>query len=84
MIKATSTDLNATFLIIFRSALSIIDKNMGVLPIGFKIAKKPIKTVVKNNVRFGIEFILLILYDPTKVIFKKHSTGKLILWFRVF
>jgi hypothetical protein len=32
-------------------------RNTGVLPIGFNMAKKPMNTVDKNRVRFGIEFI---------------------------
>ncbi len=58
MIKATRTALNATLLIIFRSALPTIDKNTGVLPIGLSIAKNPINTVLKKRVKFGIEFIV--------------------------
>jgi hypothetical protein len=33
-------------------------KNTGVLPIGFNMAKKPMKTVDKNKARFGIEFMM--------------------------
>jgi hypothetical protein len=40
------------------SASPTIVKNTGVLPIGFNMAKKPMNTVDKNKVRFGIEFMV--------------------------
>jgi hypothetical protein len=38
--------------------IATINKNTGVLPIGFRMATKPINTVVKNNVRSCIVFIV--------------------------
>lgn len=58
MIKATSTDLNATLLMILRFASPTISRKTGVFPIGFNMAKKPKKTVLINNVKSGIVFIM--------------------------
>ena len=58
IINAVTTALYATLLIILLSASPTMVKNTGVLPIGFNMAKKPKKTVDKNRVRFGIEFMM--------------------------
>jgi hypothetical protein len=58
MINAVTTALYATLLIILLSASPTMVKNTGVLPIGFNMAKKPMKTVDKNKARFGIEFMM--------------------------
>jgi hypothetical protein len=61
MVKATIIALNATLLIIFRSALPTMDKNTGVLPMGFKMAKKPINTVVNSKITSDSEFMVYLL-----------------------
>jgi hypothetical protein len=58
MIKATTTALAATLLRILGSASPTMVRKTGVLPTGFSMAKKPMNTVVRNNVRSGIEFIM--------------------------
>jgi hypothetical protein len=58
IVKATVTALNATLLIIFGSASPTMVKKTGVFPMGFKMAKKPINTVVNSKITSDIEFIM--------------------------
>jgi hypothetical protein len=51
MINATKTALNANFLITLSSESPTIEIKTGVFPIGFNMAKKPKKTVVRKRLK---------------------------------
>lgn len=54
-----------------------MDKNTGVLPMGFKMAKKPINTVVNSKITSDSEFIGCAIWVIVRIWVKVKNSFKM-------